>query len=70
MPTSYGIGTSLHLAVGSGTPDARPGARVGANTAAIVRDGARDLMTRVALDTPVDTGRARAGWLAVFDELG
>lgn len=34
-----------------------------------VRKATLDLMRDIMLDTPVDTGRARAGWTAIFREF-
>ena len=36
----------------------------------VIRKVAFDLMRDVMLATPVDTGQARAGWMAAFDHLG
>lgn len=36
----------------------------------VLRDATFDLMQHVQLDTPIDTGRARAGWTPFFKALG
>lgn len=41
-----------------------------ADTSVVLRKFALDLMTRVIFRTPVDTGRARAGWGAAGKALG